>query len=145
MNEADLPRVARVEAAAHVHPWNHRLLADCLRVGYIATVCESVPGGEVIGHAIVSLVADECHILNLCIDPSHQGSGQGARLLSHMLETCRQKGAERALLEVRASNRPAIALYERFGFSRIGERPGYYPTPGGDREDALVLEKALED
>ena len=59
-----------------------------------------------------------------------------------MAQCTRDYGARSLLLEVRPSNAAAIRLYQRYGFERIGMRPGYYPAVGG-REDALVMRVAL--
>jgi [ribosomal protein S18]-alanine N-acetyltransferase len=58
------------------------------------------------------------------------------------MRLARELGASQMFLEVRPSNRPGQALYERHGFQRIARRRGYYPAAHG-REDALVLSRAL--
>ena len=58
-----------------------------------------------------------------------------------MVEALKTKGSHCLTLEVRASNGPAIALYEKLGFSEIGRRKNYYRNP---REDALILRKEWE-
>jgi ribosomal-protein-alanine N-acetyltransferase len=63
-------------------------------------------------------------------------------LLREVIRVARERGAKNVFLEVRPSNAPALALYEAFGFNRIGQRRGYYPAHVG-REDALVLALAL--
>jgi ribosomal protein S18 acetylase RimI-like enzyme len=54
-----------------------------------------------------------------------------------------QKNFQKIFLEVRAGNEPAIALYERMGYQRVGIRKAYYPIHEGQREDALVMMKEL--
>lgn len=81
-------------------------------------------------------ILEEAHITILAIDPSYQRQGLGQALLYALLVTARQQKSEWATLEVRASNQPALALYEKFGFETVGKRRRYYPDNG---EDALIL------
>lgn len=81
-------------------------------------------------------ILDEAHITLLAIHPDYQRQGLGQALLLALLIAARRRNLAWATLEVRASNRLAIALYEKFGFAEIGKRPRYYPDNG---EDALVL------
>ncbi len=141
MTAQDLDGVAAIEAAAYARPWDRRIFADCLRVGYRCRVAEV--GGRVVGYLLFSVVADECHILNLCVDPAEQGGGIGRALLVAGLQEARDAGAGRVFLEVRRSNRAALGLYRGTGFEECGLRPGYYPGPEGAREDALVLARDL--
>ncbi len=140
MMEADLDAVMAVEIRGYEHPWTHGILSDCLRVGYCCWVCQM--DQQLVGHGVMSVVAGECHILNLCIDPDWQGRGLGRKLLNRLLNIGRQHHADTAFLEVRVSNRAAIALYDSIGFNEVGRRKGYYPAEKG-REDALVFAKAL--
>jgi ribosomal-protein-alanine N-acetyltransferase len=81
-------------------------------------------------------VLDELHINNLAVLPAYRRAGIGLALLRHALDEGARMGARRATLEVRRSNEAARQLYERFGFSVVGVRHGYYSNPV---EDALVL------
>lgn len=96
------------------------------------------------GHAVVSLVIDEAELLMITIAPEYQGRGLGKVLLQHTLQTLQKKGATCLFLEVRESNKAAIALYETLGFCETGRRSGYYPTKKG-REDALIYSIELFD
>ena len=139
MREADLPDVMAIEQRAYAFPWTQGVFRDCLLANHPAWVLAQ--DGELIGYAVLSVAADEAHVLNLCIAPEVQGRGHGRRLLRALLLLARRRGAQRVFLEVRPSNAPAIALYHDEGFNEIGRRPRYYPAKDG-REDALVM--ALE-
>ncbi len=80
-------------------------------------------------------IVDEAHITLLGISPRFQGQGLGQWLLWQLLTAARDRGLQRATLEVRASNTSALSLYEKSGFQVAGRRPRYYP----DGEDALIL------
>jgi ribosomal-protein-alanine N-acetyltransferase len=81
----------------------------------------------------------EAQLLNLCIDPDHQGQGWGRQLMQHLLAVARQEFCTIFLLEVRRSNTPARRLYESLEFKTLGVRKGYYPNGPGATEDALVM------
>ena len=72
------------------------------------------------------------------MSPDAQGGGWGARLLDQIIAIAREKKiVDTLLLEVRKTNKPAIALYKKYGFKKIGERKAYYPSEHG-REDAVM-------
>ena len=140
MRIEDLDAVMVVERRAYPWPWSIGIFRDCLFAGYPAWVL--VEGGAFIGHGVLSIAADEAHVLNVCVDPARQGRGYGRSLLRAMIDVARGRGACRVFLEVRPSNPVAVALYEDEGFNEIGRRPRYYPTDNG-REDAIVMAMEL--
>ncbi len=140
MQMSDLPAVMQVETTGHEFPWTESIIHDCILVGYSCWVIETEQGLQ--GHGIMSMSADECHILNICIKPSEQRKGFGRAIMQHLIKVGKEGGARCAFLEVRASNHPAITLYHQLGFNQIHLREGYYPAPNNTREDAIVL--ALE-
>ena len=96
----------------------------------------------IIGYGVLSIAADEAHLLNIGVAARHHGQGYGARLLRNAMQAARQGGATKLFLEVRPSNERAVELYRHFGFRQIGLRKGYYPAAIG-REDALIFDKEL--
>ncbi|WP_449468376.1 ribosomal protein S18-alanine N-acetyltransferase [Stenotrophomonas humi] len=140
MFEDDLEAVMEVELRAYPFPWTLGIFQDCLRAGYPGRVL--LLDGRIAGYGMLSIAADEAHVLNVCVDPQVQSRGLGRHLLRELVRAARQRGAVRVFLEVRPSNTPAIALYHSEGFNEIGRRPRYYPTENG-REDALVMAMEL--
>lgn len=140
MRDADLNGVLEVERAAYEFPWTRAIFRDCLRIGYDCFVYESV--GRLAGHGILSIGAEECHLLNICVHPDWQRRGLGRQLVSFLLAHARRKRARLALLEVRVSNAHAYRLYTQLGFDEIGIRRDYYPARHG-REDAIILARDL--
>lgn len=140
MQALDIERVLGSERGAYEFPWAAEVFQECLRVGYNCWVAEI--GRVVVAHGVMSVGADECHILNICVHPDWQGMGLGRRMLRRLLTLARQRGADTAFLEVRASNAMARGLYAAEGFCEIGTRRGYYPARHG-REDAVVLALSL--
>ena len=144
MQEDDLPAVLAIERSAYTAPWSEAIFRDCLRVRYLCLVAEWE--AEVIGHAVMSIAAGECHVLNLCVHPRLHKRGLGRRMLRRLLALGRRQGADTAFLEVRASNVSALALYRSEGFCEMGLRRGYYPAASADasgREDAVAMARAL--
>ena len=82
----------------------------------------------------------ELEILNLAVEPAARRRGCGRRLLLLALQAGRKMGMQKAILEVREGNAPALALYRACGFGETGRRRRYYADTG---EDALVLECPL--
>lgn len=140
MREDDLDEVMQVELRAYPFPWTIGIFRDCLRAGYHALVLQQ--DARILGYGVLSLAADEAHVLNVCVDPGSQGQGYGRRLLRALVQAARGRAAQRVFLEVRPSNPHAIALYHDEGFNEIGRRPRYYPAHEG-REDAIVMAREL--
>ena len=89
------------------------------------------------GYISLYQAADELEVLNLAVLPAARRQGLGEWLLRTALQEAEKTGINRALLEVRTGNAPAIALYEKCGFVRVGKRPRYYADTG---EDALIYQ-----
>ena len=87
-----------------------------------------------VGFLVARLVAPEIEILNLGVDPAARRRGTGTALLAEALRWGARNGAQKAFLEVRASNLAAIDFYESRGFQIAGRRTNYYSAPV---EDAL--------
>ncbi|WFS60896.1 ribosomal protein S18-alanine N-acetyltransferase [Pseudodesulfovibrio thermohalotolerans] len=93
-------------------------------------------GGILAGYMAFSLIADEMEILNLAVHPDFRRQGLGEALLARSFEICRQSGIAKSFLDVKVSNDPALALYRKFGYKKIGIRKKYYPDT---KEDALLF------
>lgn len=140
MQMDDLDAIMQIESTIYSHPWTRGNFSDSLNSGYSAWVLES--GGEIIGYALMMMVLDEAHLLNLSVAKSYQKRGLGRYLLEHMLKIAKNHKAANMFLEVRPSNISAIALYENMGFCEMAVRRGYYPAAHG-REDAVLMGLAL--
>lgn len=94
------------------------------------------PKSQILGVGTLWAILEEAHITILAVHPDYRRQGFGQLLLLSLLVKARQRGLERATLEVRISNQAALSLYEKFGFRVAGQRRGYYQDTG---EDALIL------
>jgi [ribosomal protein S18]-alanine N-acetyltransferase len=140
---SDLPQVIAIERRAFPTPWS--LAMFVLELSKPSGVCLAAvqpgDGGQtIVGYLICSRYADVWHLMNIAVDPGRRRRGYARALLEEMLE---RAGPEEAYtLEVRTSNGPAIALYERFGFRVAGTRPRYYHDTG---EDAVIMRRAAQE
>ncbi|MCK9983538.1 MAG: [ribosomal protein S18]-alanine N-acetyltransferase [Azoarcus sp.] len=141
MTDEDLPWVAENERELHAFPWSEGNFTDSLRAGYNCWVMHNGP--EPVAYAVMLTVIDEAHLLNISVARAVQRQGIGGMLLEYLSSEALRAGATQFFLEVRPSNTAALALYERHGFVAIGRRKGYYPAPGGQREDAIVMRREL--
>ena len=152
MTEHDLLEVVEIEDASGLSRWGWEayhtelkegrgalmLVARCLISEEAAAPSEMFVGGFIAAR----LAVDELHINNVAVRDRYRRRGIGGALLGAALREGARLGARTALLEVRATNRPAQALYERYGFRHMGRRRNYYTEP---TEDALVMSVALEE
>lgn len=141
MTDADLPAVMAIERASQPVPWTEGMLRDSLRSGYWCRVLED--GGAPCAFAILSSGGGDAHVLNIAVDPPARRRGHARRLLADLADAARERGADQLFLEVRAANTAAITLYQDLGFAEVALRRGYYPLPGGGREDAIIMARAL--
>ena len=140
MAHEDLSAVSDIERRSYEFPWSHGVFRDCLLAGYQCMVL--VREDQVVGYGILSVAAGEAHILNVCVEPEFRSLGYGERLVDEMLYRARAASVKAIFLEVRPSNKNALALYRKKGFHKVANRPAYYQANKG-REDAAVLVKKL--
>jgi ribosomal-protein-alanine N-acetyltransferase len=137
----DLDRVIENETRSYAFPWTRGVFSDCLKSHHECWV--AVREDDLIGHGILSIGANEAHLLNVCVRRDQQGNGLGRQIVVHMIHRAERRGAAVIYLEVRPSNRVAGSLYASLGFREIGLRKDYYPAELGN-EDARVLALSLE-
>jgi ribosomal-protein-alanine N-acetyltransferase len=136
LSYSDLPQVIAVERRAFPTPWS--LAMFVLELSKPSGVClAAARDGTVVGHLICSRYDTVWHLMNIAVDPRLRRNGIASALLRALLERIDDgSGSVQLTLEVRPTNRAAIALYERFGFRSAGTRPRYYQDNG---EDALIM------
>ncbi len=139
---ADVERILLIEEQAHSHPWTRGNFYDSLYSGHELTGLQNSQQ-ELLGYFVLMPVVDEMHLLDFVVAREHQGQGHALLLLEHMSLCASEKNFLSVLLEVRISNRRAIEIYQRYGFSEIGRRKSYYPAAENTREDAIVMRLEL--
>ena len=142
MREDDVPAVLCIEQAAYPFPWTGGNFLDSIRSGYLCRVARD-DSRSIVGYFLMMMALDEAHLLNITVDPAAHGQGYGLALLEHASDCARNKAMRSVMLEVRPSNQHALAIYERYGYTRIGLRRNYYPAPDSTREHAIVMKVSL--
>ena len=142
MRQADLDEVARIEAASYEFPWTRGNFADALANANDGWVLRA-KDGRMLGYFLLMMAVDEGHLLNITVAPESRNQGLCLKMLCAANQRARVQGMASMLLEVRPSNQRAIDIYQRHGYTRIGMRKAYYPAPGAQREDAIVMRLPL--
>ena len=142
----DLDAVMKIMTAAFPpcfgEAWTRSQCAGILPMAGVSLRLARSENGAPVGFSLNRVIADEAELLLIAVDPAAQGRGIGQALVADFVETAAAEGAVRLHLEVRDGN-PAIALYERAGFTPAGRRKNYYHGPNGDSRDALTLALSL--
>ena len=134
MNERHVSAVAELERQNFSDPWPDIAVRGEL-TNKLALWLVAVEDGEVVGYVGSQTVLQEADMMNIAVADTHRRRGIAKMLVEVLI---RQLDAYQLTLEVRASNAPAIALYENLGFQQVGLRKNYYHKP---KEDALILRK----
>jgi len=131
----DLTAVLEIERLCFSNPWPYSIfLADLESENVTTLVVRS--GKKVIGFAICMIISDELQLMNIAVHPDFRRKKVGHMLLERLFYIGERQGCKVMYLEVRKSNSGAISFYNRYGFSALYERKGYYRNPP---EDALVM------
>ena len=136
MTARHLPAVAELERICFpADPWSEALFRAALENPGAAILLALGEDGAPLGYAVLSTVLDVGNLDNIAVAPAYRRQGVADALLSVVTGFGREH-LSRLMLEVRASNAPAIALYEKYGFAAVGRRKNYYDAP---REDAVLM------
>lgn len=135
MTAADVPAVAALDRACFSVPWSVQSFREEME-NRLAVYFVARKDGELAGYCGFWQVADEGHITNVAVLEQFRRQGIGSGLIAEMERYAKRAGLGLMTLEVRKSNRAAIGLYEKYGFSVIGERKNYYREP---TENALIM------
>lgn len=138
MEKSHIREVAQIEKETFSVPWSEKAFLEALEAEY-ALFLVAEEEGRVAGYIGVYLAADEGEITNVAVEETFRRHHIGEYLVKEALSEAEKKGAATIFLEVRCSNTPAIALYEKMGFSICGTRKGFYEKP---KEDAYVMVSA---
>lgn len=138
MVAADVAAVEAIERDGFINPYPPNTFMAQLALPH-ARVTVAERAGTIVGFCNYWLLADELQLLAIGTHRGHRRTGVAQALFAHMGQAAAAVGAATALLEVRADNRGAIALYQRFGFVELAVRRGYY----SDGQDAVVMKAVL--
>ena len=131
-----LPQLTALERICFpADPWSESVYRAALDNPAVAILLAQGEDGALLGYAVLSVVLDEGNLDNIAVAPESRRNGVADALLSALAGFGREHLAC-LMLEVRASNAPAIALYQKHGFAAVGRRKNYYDEP---KEDAVLM------
>ena len=140
MKAEHVPQVAQLEKICFADPWSEMSIAHELESIWSLWLV-AMEDGELVGYVGSQSSVDEADIMNVAVNPGWRRQGIAAKLINGLVAQLKNRGIHALMLEVRVTNAPAIALYEKLGFVEVGRRKNYYRNP---KEDALILRKEWE-
>lgn len=139
MSSEHIAEVAKIEKECFFSPWSEKALSEEL-TNDVSHFFVCLDENKVVGYAGVHIMSGECYIDNIAVSASHRRQKIGSLLIEKLINTAKNEGGEFISLEVRQSNKPAICLYEKFGFVFVGVRKNFYDFP---TEDAIIMTKTF--
>ena len=140
MTSDHVAQIANLEKLCFSDPWSENSIASELE-NKLSLWLVAVEDGKVVGYVGSQTVLGWTDMMNIAVHPDFRRRGIAERLVEKLVEELKAAKGENLTLEVRASNTPAISLYEKLGFAQVGLRKNYYHNP---KEDALILRKEWE-
>ena len=137
MESRDVVGIAELEKICFNDPWSENSIASELE-NPLSCWLVAVEGDQVVGYVGSQTVLDGSDMMNIAVSPNFRRQGIAESLINELVSLLQARNSLCLILEVRASNAPAITLYEKMGFYEIGRRRNYYRNP---KEDALILRK----
>ncbi len=137
MTNAHVAQIAQLEKLCFSDPWSENSIAAELD-NNLSLWLVAVDGETVAGYVGSQSVMGWADMMNIAVHPDYRRQGVACELVEQLVAALQENDVTCLTLEVRASNTPAKALYEKLGFQQVGKRPNYYRNP---KEDALILRK----
>lgn len=137
MVEEDLDRVSEMEKEIFSTPWSKDSFFESLQKTY-SHFFVAEEDGSILGYLGIHNFGGDGEITNVAVDKIWRGKGVAFSMLTYAMDETKTEGIEAFTLEVRASNTPAIRLYEKLGFVNQGIRRNFYENP---TEDAIIMWK----
>lgn len=139
MKQSDVPAIAELEKQCFSAPWSENMITSSMESRLSCWLVAEI-NGTIAGYVGSESVIDSADMMNIAVAPEFRRQGVGIALVNGLISRLQRKSIAFLLLEVRVSNKPAIAMYEKMGFLQVGLRPRYYCNP---REDAFIMRKEL--
>ena len=140
MSEDNVRQVADIEAECFTSPWSYDAFLGELSNPVSQTWVAVSEDGTAVGFLNAYFVLDEASLNNIAVKEAWRGQGVGSLLMETAITYCEEQKMHTFTLEVRKSNLPAIKMYDKLGFQKVGERKNFYTLPD---EDALLMAKKL--
>ncbi len=138
---SDVKEIAEIENLCFSVPWSEKAVEEFIENPLCVMFCAK-QNGIIAGYVGLYIIIGDCDIANVAVLPEFRKRGIAIKLMEHAESFAKEKNVNKLMLEVRASNLPAISLYEKLGFSTVGIRKNYYTQP---KEDALLMDKTIDE
>lgn len=139
-DESHVDQMYEIEKTVFPVPWSYESLSQDVCEHEIAVYVVGIYNDKVISYAGLWHVMEESHITNIAVREEFRRMGIGGKMMDILSDVARKLGVKTITLEVRESNKNAIAMYEKAGFEVMGRRKKYYTD---NYEDALVMNKTI--
>jgi ribosomal-protein-alanine N-acetyltransferase len=137
MQPSDVDGVIKIEQEAYGdHHWSKDSFLNELSNELARYYALYSSDGELAGYAGCWHILEEAHITNIAVAPKFRGRKYAQALLKTLIDDCYKEKIKYITLEVRVSNKAAVNLYTKYGFSSFGIRKGYYQD---NNEDAHIM------
>lgn len=140
MTAAHIAQIGQLEKSCFSDPWSEGSIASELE-NRLSLWLVALDGDRAVGYVGSQTVLGETDMMNVAVHPDYRRRGIGEELILALIDGLKARDSHSLTLEVRASNAPAQALYEKLGFTQVGLRKNYYRNP---KEDACILQKRWE-
>ncbi|HAX61958.1 MAG TPA: ribosomal-protein-alanine N-acetyltransferase [Elusimicrobia bacterium] len=134
----DISAIAAIEKNSYPDPWSVKMFERELQLEF-SNFFAVIKDREIIGYVCFWTVSDEAQITNITVKEKFRRKGLGSRIMKYIINFAKAIEIKKMFLEVRASNYPALKLYEKFGFQEIDVRKRYY----SNSDDAVIMSKIL--
>lgn len=135
--DGDLKEIEKMHSENFVDAWNYDMLrTSFLSDGFLGVLISE--DGEILSTLSYNIVLDEAEMLHVVTKQSARKLGLAEKLITHSISLLKDRGVKQVFLEVRKSNKSAINLYRKCGFSEIAERKNYY-----GKETAIILKREI--
>lgn len=141
MTKDDIPSIARLERESFTSPWSEKAISAEFE-NERALFLTAKDNGELQGYIGSHLILGECYITNIAVFEKSRRKGIAKKLINELFRLICEENGQFLTLEVRRSNIPAIALYEKTGFVLSGEIKNMYEKP---YEDALIYTRTVQE
>ena len=141
MEAKDLNEVLDIEASSSLNPWSKNMFIEEMKNPFdfcFIIKMKGVSKPKVTGFICFRNIGDESELLNICVHPQYKQMGVGKKLMQFYIGFCRKNKIKTFYLEVNASNRSAIRLYQLFSYQPLGMRKKYYH---GEFDALLMVKK----
>lgn len=139
-DDKDLSQLLEIETALFQESsWDEKFFLYEMHENPYSAIYVDESDGVIRGYMDFWIAYENAELSNIAVREEFQNQGIANGLMKHMMNIIHQKGCIQASLEVRVSNDPAVHLYEKFGFQKVGKRKHYYENG----EDAYLMVKEV--